>query len=141
MAEVTHTTEWKKEYLKSYVNNKRKLESLKMQREELREKIQSVKAVSYSDMPKGSSNQSDLSNYMVKLEELEEKIENLTNKTYDECLKIEKAIMYLKNPNECNVIHMRYINNMKWEEISKKTGYSTMQLHRIHGKALYNIRF
>ena len=139
VAEVTHTIEWKKEYLKSYLNNKRKLESLNMQTAELREKIQSVKAMSYSDIPKSSSPQTDLSDYIVRLEEMDEDITELTKVINKKFEIIEKAILKLKNANESYIIQLRYIQNKSWEEISIITKYSLRHTHNIHGSALVNI--
>lgn len=43
-----------KEYLKSFRKFEIKLQLLKKQKQELRIKIENVKAIKYSDMPKGS---------------------------------------------------------------------------------------
>lgn len=135
-----NTIEWKEEQLKSYKQKKKKLRNLKEQKEELDEKIKSVKAILYSGMPKGSNKKTDLSDCMVKMEELEEEIAQMENEINCAFLRIEKSIKDLENPDESSLIHSRYINGEKWEEISKKTGYSIVHLHRIKKRALSNIK-
>lgn len=136
-----NTIEWKKEQLRAYIQDKRKLNSLNQQKAELEEKIKSVKAILYSDMPKGSLKKTDLSDYMVKLERMDERIDKKIKNINDGFLSIEEAISGLKDGDESEIIRMRYIEGEKWEEISRKTKYSPRQVHNIHGEALKNIQF
>lgn len=134
-----NTIERKKQQLKAYIQDKKKLKSLNQQKAELEEKIKSVKAILYSDMPKGSTKKTDLSDYMVKLERMDERIDDKIKNINDGFLNIEEAISGLGDGDESEIIRMRYIEGKKWEEISKKTEYTTRQVHNIHGKALKNI--
>lgn len=134
-----NTIERKKQQLKAYIQDKKKLNSLNNQKAELEEKIKSVKAILYSDMPKGSAKKTDLSDYMVKLERMDERIDDKIKNINDGFLNIEEAISGLGDGDESEIIRMRYIEGKKWEEISKKTEYTTRQVHNIHGKALKNI--
>lgn len=139
MEEKRNDMEQKKERLKLYTRNKRKLNSLKEQKNELDEKIKSVRAMVYSGMPHGSSKKTDLSDYMVKLEKMEEKITTRIDMINKNFLTIEEAILKLEDGDESEIIHMRYVLGKKWEEISEEKGYSTRQVHNIHSKALKNI--
>lgn len=49
------------------------------------------------------------------------------------CRQIEKEIEELPSL-ERRIIRFRYIDGMKWSEISKLTGYSRAQLWRLHDK-------
>ena len=136
-----NTIEWKKEQLKAYIQDKKKLKSLNRQKEELEEKIKSVKAILYSDMPKGSAKKTDLSDYMIKLERMDERIDNKIKNLNDGFLSIEEAIFGLKDGDESEIMRMKYIEGKKWNEISKERKYSLRQVHNIHGEALKNIQF
>lgn len=140
MEEKRNDMEQKKERLKSYTRNKKKLDSLKEQKNELDEKIKSVRAMVYSGMPHGSSKKTDLSDYMVKLEKMEEKISRKIDDINKNFYEIEEAIAELEDGNESEIIRMRYISGMDWEKIGEEIEYSTRQVHNLHGKALKNIK-
>ena len=52
--------------------------------------------------------------------------------------KIERQIRQMENEDEQEVLRLRYILGMKWEEVAVKMGYSWRQIHRIHSSALLN---
>ncbi len=46
----------------------------------------------------------------------------------------------MENEDEQEVLRLRYILGMKWEEVAVKMGYSWKQTHRIHSSALKNFK-
>ena len=112
-----------------------------MQQIELKEKIISINAMIYSDIPRGSSNQKDLSDYIVQLEEINQNISDLKNIINSKYLIIKKAISNVEDPDESSILHMCYIDDYKWKLISKKTGYSIRQCQRICNSGIENILF
>ncbi len=127
--------EKKKEYLSSYKNLCRKLQSLEEQLQSLREVEQSAKIQQLSDMPKGGR-QTDLSDYIVKIDKVILKIiwakEDLNNRK----LEIEDKITSIENGLESDVLRKRYLELKTWERIGSELGYSSRQIINIHGKAL-----
>lgn len=90
-------------------------------------------------MPHGSSH-SDLSDYVAILDEQiellkEERLEKA--KCYQ---KIERQIRQMENEDEQEVLRLRYILGMKWEEVAVKMNYSWKWVHKIHGRALMNFK-
>lgn len=130
--------EKKKEYLNGYREAKRREKRILEQIQRLRlDKM--FPCLQNDDMPHGH-NQSDLSDYAVKMDELIEELgkERLQAvKQYDE---IYKTISILENENEREVMVRRYINGDKWEEIAVKMNYGYRHIHKIHGSALINIK-
>lgn len=130
--------EKKKEYLNGYREAKRREKRILEQIQRLRlDKM--FPCLQNDDMPHGH-NQSDLSDYAVKMDELIEELgkERLQAvKQYDE---IYKTISMLENKNEREVMVRRYINGDKWEEIAVKMNYGYRHIHKIHGSALINIK-
>ena len=118
-----------KEYLKSFRKFEIKLQLLKKQKQELRIKIENVKAIKYSDMPKGSGEQSDLSDIIVQLENLEERINELEIIINNRFIKIRDAIVNMENVGESSIIHKRYIEGKDWDTIATEIGYSWTQTH------------
>lgn len=131
----------KKEYLEQFKKFKKKMKSLNMQQRELEEKIISVKAMIYSDMPRGSSTQKDLSDYIVQLEEINQNIDDLKKIINNKYLIIKRAISIVEDPDESSILHYFYIDDYKWKLISKKTGYSIRQCQRICNSGIDNILF
>lgn len=131
--------ETKKDYLKSYRNLCRKIKCLEDQLKELRESKSSVQAVVIDDMPKGT-NQSDLSDYMVKVDELLIKIKNTKKECVNRRLEIENAITEMPDGLESKVLYERYIKFNTWEEICVMINYSWKHTHRIHSNALMNFK-
>lgn len=128
----------KKEYLNRY------LQSVKREKYIL-EEIQRLRAdkmfpsVVNDGMPKGNRS-SDLSDFMVLLDEEIEKLkkERLEKvRTYSE---ISDRIRAVKNENEREVLTLRYIKGLKWEEICIEMNYGWTHIHNIHSSALRNFK-
>lgn len=135
------TFDEKKAYLEQFKKFKKKMISLNMQQREIKEKIISINAMIYSDMPRGSSTQKDLSDYIVQLEEINQNIEDLRKIINNKYLIIKRAISTVEDPDESDILHYCYIDDYRWKLISKKTGYSIRQCQRICNSGIENILF
>ena len=132
---MTEESEKKKEYLNSYRNLCRKLQSLEDQLRSLREVEQSAKIQKLSDMPKGNR-QTDLSDLMVKEEVLFTKIVRMKADCLERKLEIENCIVNMQDGLESTILHKRYIEVKPWEQICVDINYGWRQTHRLHEKAL-----
>jgi len=131
--------EEKKNYLKSYKALCDKLKSLEDQLQSLRELEQSAKIQKLSDMPKGTK-QMDLSDYIVKIEVVYTKIVRLRSECIERKLEIENRIADMEDGIEADILRKRYLEFKPWEQICVEIGYSWMQTHRLHSKALSNFK-
>lgn len=130
--------EKKKEYLKSYRRAVKREQDILEEIQRLRlDKM--FPSVVNDGMPHGSSH-SDLSDYMAIIDE---QIELLK----EECLekvrcyqRIERQIRQMENEDEQEVLRLRYILGLKWEEVALKMNYSWKQVHRIHSSALKSFK-
>ena len=136
MQEMTEN-EKKKEFLRKYRRAVRR-------EQDILDEIQRLRAdkmfpsVCNDGMPRGSS-QTDLSDYIAEIdaaiEDLkEERLEKI--KIYRE---IEMRIRCMKDEDEQEVLRMRYIKGMKWEDIVEKINYSYSGTLKLHGSALTDI--
>ena len=112
------------------------IKDLRDQERSLREVTMSAPIQQLSDMPKGSTSKSDLSDIMIKYERVQAKIQDKMCEALEKRLEIEDAILDVSDPKAAAVLRMRYIELKKWEEIAQKLGYSAKQVQRIHGKGL-----
>lgn len=135
---IQEENEQKKEYLKSYRRAIKREQDILDEIQRLRlDKM--FPSVLNDGMPHGS-NHSDLSDYAAILDEQiellkEERLERV--RCYQ---KIEGQIRQMENEDEQEVLRLRYILGMKWEEVAVKMGYSWKQTHRIHSSALQNFK-
>lgn len=135
---IQEENEQKKEYLKSYRRAIKREQDILDEIQRLRlDKM--FPSVVNDGMPHGS-NHSDLSDYAAILDEQiellkEERLERV--RCYQ---KIERQIRQIENEDEQEVLRLRYILGMKWEEVAVKMGYSWKQTHRIHSSALKNFK-
>lgn len=135
---IQEENEQKKEYLKSYRRAIKREQDILDEIQRLRlDKM--FPSVVNDGMPHGS-NHSDLSDYAAILDEQiellkEERLERV--RCYQ---KIEGQIRQMENEDEQEVLRLRYILGMKWEEVAVKMGYSWKQTHRIHSSALQNFK-
>lgn len=135
---IQEENEQKKEYLKSYRRAIKREQDILDEIQRLRlDKM--FPSVVNDGMPHGSSH-SDLSDYVAILNE---QIELLKKERLEKvrCYqKIEKQIRQMENEDEQEVLRLRYILGMKWEEVAVKMDYSWRQIHRIHSAALLNLK-
>ncbi len=135
---IQEENEQKKEYLKSYRRAIKREQDILDEIQRLRlDKM--FPSVVNDGMPHGSSH-SDLSDYAVVLDEQidllkEERLERV--RCYQ---KIERQIHQMENEDEQEVLRLRYILGLKWEEVAVKMDYSWKQTHRIHSSALQNFK-
>ncbi len=135
---IQEENEQKKEYLKSYRRAIKREQDILDEIQRLRlDKM--FPSVVNDGMPHGSSH-SDLSDYAAILNEQidllkEERLEKV--RCYQ---KIERQIRQMENEDEQEVLRLRYILGMKWEEVAVKMDYSWRQIHRIHSAALLNLK-
>lgn len=135
---IHEENEQKKEYLKSYRRAIKREQDILDEIQRLRlDKM--FPSVVNDGMPHGSSH-SDLSDYAAILDEQIDflKEERLEKAKYYK--KIERQISQMENEDEQEVLRLRYILGMKWEEVAVKMGYSWKQTHRIHSSALKNFK-
>lgn len=130
----------KKEYLLQYSKSEKRIRALREQLFSLQEVEKSAKTQQLSAMPKGSSRNKDLSDFLVRIEKLQEEIENKITESLRIRTEIEEHIIEMENENEALVLRMRYIDLMDWTRISHRMKYSKRHTLRIHKAALENFK-
>lgn len=72
-------------------------------------------------------------------EEVLKNLEHILEKKIKLCGSVFETINKLEDETEKNILIMKYIYCLTWEEISEIANYTTRQLHNIHNKALEKI--
>jgi hypothetical protein len=131
---IQEENEKKKEYLKSYRRAVKREQDILEEIQRLRlDKM--FPSVVNDGMPHGSSH-SDLSDYIAIMDEQIELLKKERLKKVRCYQKIERQIRQMENEDEQEVLRLRYIKGLKWEEVALKMSYSYRRTLDIHGKAL-----
>lgn len=133
---VRNDNEVKKEYLRSYQNHVRRIRRIEEEVAELREMMQSCRAIGYDDMPHGSGGQSDLSNSVAEMQSMIDELRKESEQRYRLYKEVVRRINKLKSARENDVLFYRYIKGFGFWEIAEKLNYSERQIRRFHGLAL-----
>lgn len=126
--------EKKKEYLMQYQRALRR-------EQDILEEIQRLRADKLfpsivTDGLPGTRNHADLSDYIAILDAQIEQLKRERLEKAKAYTRIREQIAVMSDETEKEVLWLRYIKSVTWEEIAKRTGYSYRQVLRIHGKAL-----
>ena len=92
-----------------------------------------------SDMPRSGGINDKVSNYAVLMAEVSEMINNQLCLAKKKMLEIEEIIDGL-DEREKRLVRLRYIYNLKWEEICVEMNYSWRQIHRLHSDILTKLK-
>lgn len=84
--------------------------------------------------------QKDLSDYIVKKDELISRMIQTRYKRISTYTDIFQAIEDMPNERERQVLTLRYIKCLKWEEIAVEMHVEWAQVHRIHARALSHFK-
>lgn len=127
--------------LQDYYHCKLEIRSIEESIMEIETSLQNVAAKPITDQPMNHNSflvdkQSEL---MIKKLELEEKLLNRHRYALFKIEQIENAISLVDDPMERTVLRLRYIQCMKWEDISQRIGYEISQTYQIHRNALVSI--
>ncbi len=105
------------------LNKLNKLYYLKIDIENIKEEIKSLPIISspqITGMPHGTGVNSPIESYCLKKEKLLEKLNQRIERYTDELVKIESIIDRIDDPEMRTIARMRFILNMKWEDIGEK---------------------
>lgn len=137
MQSIKESNELKKEYLKLY---KQAVIADKCILEELEElKLSKIcPSILIDGMPRGNGGIRDLSGYAVKVTEAEEQLKKARYKRIKIKTDIIENIEKMQNETEKNVLRLKYIHLLTWEEVSVQMNYSLQHVYKIHNTALKN---
>lgn len=129
-----------KEKLKTYIDIKKERDHLVQKIDRLEWEMYGPRSQRLDGMPRGGSGE----NYLLE-ERMDDKAELLALYKEKEAeldaalLIIENAIEMLE-PRERQLVRLRYIDGLTWEQVAVEMNYSWRQVHRIHGDALAKLK-
>ena len=128
-----------KQYLSQYQRAYRTVRLAARQLEQAEHDAAGVRAILYSDMPKSHNVERDLSDAMTKIEELAAVYRDTVKASTAIMSEVAAVIMRVPDKTQMEILWLRYVDGLKWEEIAEKMGYGREWVCRVHGKALQSI--
>ena len=128
----------KKEFLNQYLNAEKEIGIKLDQISRLRELSTKITQTLTPDKVKSNS-ENRLESSVSKIVDIEREIGTSIDQLERIRLQVESVINSVPNVNQRNVLRLRYISGMKWEQIAAKLNYDYRWVLRLHGKALNKI--
>ena len=136
---MTNEIQQKIDYLTAYKKLHNKIKSLDDQMKSLEETIKSAKAIEYSDMPKGSGKQTDLSDYIVRMENMQDELMSKQIESIAKRAEIELVLFAMDDGQESMILHRLFIDFRTIKSISKEIGYSETNTREMRNRAIENL--
>lgn len=126
-----------------YLNQARRLndfiESDKRELERLWSQATGLSGADFFERVQGTPTDNGIDGIVEKIIELKHKINN----ELEQCIALKNEIWdtinTVKNDEERLLLRLRYIEFMRWTDISIKMRYSERRTYKIHGQALKNV--
>lgn len=128
-----------KTWLKRYGDARRDLRRLNQELQELRSRQEGADAIKYSDMPKAPTKDSDLSELFVQRERAVKRIIKAMTKANRIMESTRAAIEGIDDAGAREVLYLRYVQLLKWEQICEAMSYSWSCVHKLHRRGLGDI--
>lgn len=84
----------------------------------------------------GCGNGDKIGNTVAKIVDLQNEINQEIDNFVDLKRQVNKILGFMENPDHVQVLHKRYFNYEKWEQIACEMGYTYQWVCKIHGRAL-----
>lgn len=128
-----------KERLRKYGDLKKEREQLRQQLEEMEAALYYPKIQHLNGMPSAPSKENTMELMVARHLELQDQYRTKLEELAAELMEIERAIEPLE-PTSRMLLRYRYLDGLKWEEVCVRMNYSWKQTHRIHSRALKQLR-
>ncbi|HEY5555878.1 DUF1492 domain-containing protein [Acetobacterium sp.] len=123
-----------KEKLRQYKTACERIDDLEQEIEVWMAKATSITSM-ISDMPKGSTH-SGFDAIVVKYLSICVELDNQIKIAVKIKQEIDEMILTIQDGTTRRIMQLRYINQLRWEEICVRTDYEWAQVHRYHSKGL-----
>ena len=134
---ATKENEAKKQFLRKYQSLLRKEKHLEQEIESIRSRY-TGQAITYSDMPHGTD-QRDLSDFAAEVDDLLRDLEATRWEAVHQYHLIASSIMDMEDDTEQELMRLKYLHDMTWEEIAVEMHYTVRWIYKLHGDALAHI--
>lgn len=128
------------EYLLQYRRASEEIKHTLAEIERERQNLLGLRAIVYDDMPKSRDTERDLSAAYAIFEERAAQLREVVWKNAAIMAEIEETLRRVKNPQQYAVLHMRYIEGLRWADIAKGMHRTRQAVYKIKRRAFRTVR-
>lgn len=128
-----------KEYMYGYLNAKKKIETLKMAQEKVREEAVNITQRLQENKVQGGGTRDKIGDAAAKLADLDHRIDLELIQLVETMGSVVAIINKVHNSTFQALLICRYINGMTLEQTAEVMGYATRHIVRLHGYALLQV--
>ena len=128
-----------KDFLMRGINLERRVDTIKEQIEHYKALVNDC-SVTYSDSPKSTASNYKLEECTQKILDLQEELCEAMADLVDVTCEISRAIQKIENYDYQDLLVKRYVLGEPWEKIATDLGYELRYIHKLHGRALQEIK-
>lgn len=128
-----------KRFLRRYEMNEFRIEGLRVQRQELQERVESAGAQQLSDMPKGGRKKTT-EDWIAEIDTLDRRIDKLTKRSRELREEIQMAIDTIGDPKLCRVLDLYHIECKTLLEISNEMNYTYRYIIELYHQAMHAVQ-
>lgn len=137
---ATMTNKDKIKYLKRYINLDREIDRKLEEVSRLRSKLTRVTQVLTAEPRGGGTIYGKTEEIIAKIVDLENEIDADIDRLISIRDNIKAVIEAVENDRERLLLQYRYLDGWTFEKIAVEMNYSWRQIHRLHSKALTNLK-
>lgn len=128
-------------WLDRYKHAMDRITSIEGQQAYWRDKMDQLRAQHLTGMPGSKGGRSDrLEKSLDKISELDEQMSAWIAESCQTLMEITVAIDSVQDTRYHQLLTLRYIDRLKWEEICVRMNYEWRWIHRLHDKALIELK-
>ena len=128
-----------KDFLMRGINLERRVDTIKEQIEHYKALVNDC-SVTYSDSPKSTASNYKLEECTQKIMDLQAELCEAMADLVDVTCEISRAIQKIENYDYQDLLVKRYVLGEPWEKIATDLGYELRYIHKLHGRALQEIK-
>lgn len=127
-----------KEYLREYRRATRRVDQIDEEIHRLRAERDSI-TVKADGMPSGSGISDRVARLAVKIADKETEYIARREELLQMRTEVVETILAVADDKQSQLLYLRYIKGMKWEEIADIMGFGERQIYRFHGYGLLQV--
>ena len=129
-----------KEYLQQAYQIHRSIQARKQQVVRLREIAECATSIANAARVSGTPARSKVESTVCRIADLQAMIQQDLCRLAEKYEEIQRIIDKVEDDTCRNILSLRYLSFLTWEEIAEKMNYSYKWVHVLHGKALEKVK-
>lgn len=129
-----------KQFLKQYQVTRARISNMETTVQDMEDLLEKVTATTEGERVQTSGPKDKIGDLIARIMDYRDEIMREWSRSLDQLAEIEAVIAQVDDSRLQRILHMRYIERKKWEEIAVDLGIDYRWTLRLHGKGLEKIK-